>query len=187
MSEEHKKRVTDALNKYYAKQDKEIRKLNGLDGPRRKNEKPEKEVEKACLQYMREQNWLVEIYEAKSTYDPAKGIYRQQAMKAGTCDCMGTLPDGIGVAIEFKAPGRLSSFNAEKRFKQRKFIVDKINSNSFACVTDSVDRLKIIYEKWRELRENNTDFGVARNYLLSMLPQQKEKTGLDSERLFDDD
>ena len=187
MSEEHKKRVTDALNKYYERQDREIRKLNGLDGPRRRNDKPEKEVEKACLAWMRapEQDWLVEIYEAKSTLKD--GVWRQQAMKAGTCDCMGSLPNGIGVAIEFKAPGRLASFNSEKRFLQRKFIVDRINSNNFACVTDSVERLKIIYEKWRELRSENVDFGVARNYLLSMLPQQREKTRLDDDRLFDDE
>lgn len=187
--EDRKKRVTDALNRYYEKQDREIRKLNGLSEPRRKNEKPEKEVEKACLEWMRsdKQNWSVEIYEAKATYDPSKGIYRQQSMKAGVCDCMGTLPDGISVAIEFKAPGRLSTFNSERRFKQRKFIVDKINSNAFACVVDSVDRLVTIYERWRELRAANVDFGVARNYLLSMLPQQKEKTRLEDEPLFDDE
>jgi hypothetical protein len=65
--------------------------------------------------------------------------------------------------------------------------VDKINSNVFACVVDSKERLQIIYEKWRELRQNNTDFSVARQYLLSMLPQQKEKTRLDDEPLFADD
>lgn len=186
MESDHKKRVADALHRYFEKED---RKYGGTPAskPRQKrNEKPEKLVEKACLDWMRKQNWLVEIYEAKSTFSESRQRWVGASMKAGTSDCMGSLPNGIGVAIEFKAPGKLSTFNSEKRTLQRNFIVNRINSNNFACVVDSVDRLQLIYQTWRDLRESNSDLNASREYLISMLPKKK-KTGLESDLLFDDE
>lgn len=177
----HKRQSTiDALNKYYERQLPN----SSPQAPRRKNEKPEKDVEKDCVKWMRDNGWSVNIFEAKATYSPEAGRYIQQGMKAGTCDCIGNTDLGVAVAIEFKALGKLSTFNREDNFRQRNFIVTKINSNAFACVVDSVDRLSSIYLRWMELK---SDAGAARNYLLSMLPQVSEKTRLKGERLFDDD
>lgn len=134
---------------------------------------------------MRARGWNVEIYEAKATWSSNAGAWVQKGMKAGTCDCMGNTGEGLAIAIEFKAPGALSTFNSDKRYLQKKFIVDKINTNTFACVVDSVSRLEIIFKRWSELV--SFDKNSARNYLLSMLPQQQEKTRLKSEKLFDDE
>lgn len=176
MGKDHKERVTAALNKYLEKQ--LPKPVKDYRGP---NAKPEKEVEKACLEWMRSRGWTVDIYEAKATYNPAAGRYVSAAMKAGTCDCMGSTEDGLMIAVEFKAPGRLSTFNSEARYRQRQFIVDKINSNCFACVTDSVQRLEDILTQWMKIKSQ--DLGAARAYLISMLPREKSKPE-DDEPLF---
>lgn len=181
MAKDHKAGVRDALNKFYQRQ-------AAKDKPKESRAhygKPEKEVEKACLEWMRAKGWSVQILEAKATWSPQANRWLQQSMKAGTCDCMGNTDTGIGVAVEFKAPGRLSSINTERRYAQRKFIVDKINTNTFACVVDSVQRLETIWSRWNELREKGA-LGEARNYLISMLPQVSEKTRLKDEKLFDE-
>lgn len=157
--DDYKKRIADAINSFQAKQDK--------PKSTKRNAKPEKIVEIACLVLMRQMNWSVEIYEAKATFDPRRGVYRQQAMKAGTVDCMGSTDEGISVAVEFKAEGKLSALSED----QKAFLEKKINSNAFACVVDSGDRLLIIYSEWKKARTNNQ--AKAREYLLSMLPKKK--------------
>jgi hypothetical protein len=183
---DHKKRVLDALNKYSQKQldegkPKESRAHYG---------KPEKEVEKDCLVFMRGRGWSVNIFEAKATWSPSQGCWTQQGMKAGVCDCMGNIvsdshDDGVALAVEFKAPGAISSFNSDKRYLQRKFIVDKINAGAFACVVDSAALLEKIYSRWHEIRA--TDKSGARQFLISSLPQTRTKTRLEDEPLFDDE
>lgn len=170
MSNKKTQGASDALNKFYQK---ELDELNPKVKKKSRNAKPEKDVEAACLAFMRAWGWTVEIYEAKATWDPIRQIWKNSAMKAGTCDCMGTTEDGVAVAVEFKAPGRLSSFNAEDRYLQRKFIVDRINSNAFACVVDSSESLRVIYGRWKDLRAQG--MGVAREYLLSALPQKRTR------------
>jgi len=113
-------------------------------------------------------------------------------MKVGTCDCLGSIggdndPNaGIACAIEFKAAGRLSTFNKEKNFAQRKFLIDKINANNFACVVDSAERLDLIYKRWADIKKNS-GINMARAYLISMLPVVSEKTRLKDDKLFDDE
>lgn len=158
MSDAHKKSVAAALHRHHEKQ------LTQPDKPKRSNEKPEKEVEKICLAWMRAHQWSVQIYESKATLKD--GVWRQQAMKQGNADCQGSTDDGLSVAIEFKAPGKLSTL----RFHQRQFLTDKINANAFACVVDSLERLQIIYAQWLKLRA--VGLGEARTYLLSMLPAE---------------
>ena len=105
---DHKLRVKNAIDKYLKKQETKY-------GPKRTNEKPEKEVEKTCMELMKSWGWSVEVYEAKATFDPRRGVWRQQAMKAGTSDCMGSTDEGISVAIEFKAKGSLSTLRPRQR------------------------------------------------------------------------
>lgn len=179
MANPHKQRILDAINKFSQTQlDK-----NKPKESRAHYEKPEKEVEKSCLEWMRSGGWSVQIFEAKATFDPKRGVWRQQAMRAGVCDCMGNDKDGQSVVIEFKAKGKLSSFNRPGNYKQRQFITDKINTNSFACVVDSKERLEQIYTKWRELRAQGLD---AKAYLISMLPITNPKTA-NEDALFGDD
>lgn len=161
-----KKSTIDAINNFSRKQ------LPRETKPRRPNQKPEKLVEKACLAWMREQRWSVNIFEAKATFNPRLGIWMNQAMKAGTADCLGTTETGHSVAIEFKAKGKLSTYAREDNYAQQKFIDEKIAVNCFACVVDSVERLQEIYKKWLDLRMRGLN-GEAQSYLRSEIPKRK--------------
>lgn len=162
---DRKSGAAKALEKYLEKDWIEQQKLSGTI-EKRKHGKPEKEVEKQCLEWMRAQNWEVEIYESKATQ--VNGVWRQQSMKAGHADCAGIMPDGTSVAVEFKAPGKLTTFNRGGNERQKDFIIKRIHMNGFSCVVDSVERLKDIYERWEKIREVNPT--AAQQYLLSMLP-----------------
>lgn len=162
----HKESTRKALVKFLEKQERK-------NTPSRKNAKPEKDVEKECLALMRSWGWKVEIYESKANFDPRTGRWRQNSMKAGTCDCMGLMPDGTSVAIEFKAPGKVSTLN--KNENQRDFLEERIKFNAFAAVVDSGQRLKDIFNKWSELRNIGTV--SAQKYLLDMLPPRKKDDG----------
>lgn len=152
----------DALNNYYAK----------LLKPKRKrqkgNLKPEKKVEADCLLWMRSEGWSVQIIEAKATFNPYAGRWIGQPVSPGTPDCLGNTQDGLSVFVEFKAPGRLRTFNCIRNTRQREFIEEKINSYCFAAVVDSVDLLKIIYEGYKQAVILSKD--AAKQYLLTRLP-----------------
>ena len=165
MSQDHKKRAEAALNKYLTNYQKETDKMTGKIKKRSYN-KPEKDVEKECLTWMRAQGWNVQIFESKATL--SNGVWRNQSMKAGNSDCQGTLPGGVACYIEFKAPGRLSTFNNEKNQRQIDFILAKIDMGAFACVVDSVSLLSHIYNEWKKRRE--IDPAEAKFYLLEVMP-----------------
>lgn len=163
-NEEYKDRIRNACAKAAESALKEYQ------PPSRKNNAPEKEVEKECLALMRSWGWSVEIYESKATYDPKRDIYRQQAMKSGTADCMGSTDEGISAIVEFKAPKKLTTLSDI----QREFLVEKIGSNCFAIVTDSAERLQKIYRHWQFLRRSG-NFHALKEYLLSELPKKRER------------
>lgn len=168
MSEEHKRRVQQALERHHEKLLKEDK------GPTRTNKKPEKEVEAACLKWMRELNWEVQIYESKATYNPHAGGYtKNKSVKTGNADCQGIMPDGTSVAIEFKAPGKLASFLRNGNEPQRDFIIKRIHMNGFACVVDSSDRLELIYMEW--IKQKTLSIEAARHYLFNQLPVRKRE------------
>lgn len=66
-----------------------------------------------------------------------------------------SLPDLIGnygslsVWIELKAKGQRSSINSKKSKHQREFLIRKINSGAFACVTDGIDHLNSLWIKFK--------------------------------------
>lgn len=155
--------VLDALIKYSKKDMKE----RGPKKARTKRNKPEKEVEKLCLEWMRQHQWDVQIYESKATFNPRTGHWAQQSMKAGTADCMGCMPDGHMVVIEFKAKGHLRGFNHPRNYRQKLFIKNKIAQNAFTCVVDSPELLQTIYTGWLALR---SDKEAAKLFLMKMLP-----------------
>lgn len=164
-SDELKTRIQAAVERFHEKDLKEIAKLSGH---RKKNQKPEKEVEKACLEWMRIKRWSVQIVESKATYNPHAGRYVSQSTKAGTVDCFGTLPDGVSCFIEFKAPGKLSTFANPKNYRQKEYCLEKINTHAFVCVTDSVERLEKVHRAWEMKRL--LDKEDAKNFLLEQLP-----------------
>lgn len=164
-SNNYKERVQRAIEEFEARQ------LKKAKGPTRRNAKPEKAVQDEALLWMRMQGWDVEIFEAKATYDPKRGIYRQQAMKSGVVDCLGNTNNGIGVAIEFKAPGRLGTL----KDNQREFLERKIDSRCFAVVVDSSYLLQKHWDVWKELIEQKL-FCEAAKYLKDSLPMKRKRT-----------
>ena len=60
---------------------------------------------------MRSLEWEVQIYESKAIYNARSGTYTANpGLKTGNADCQGIMPSGVSVAVEFKAPGKLNSF-----------------------------------------------------------------------------
>lgn len=159
-----KDRVREAMEKHHAK-------LANKNQRFTKNRKPEKDVERFCLAWMREQGWDVQIIESKATFNPRAGRYlRNTSVTTGTCDCIGTLPNGVFVAVEFKAPGRLNTFAHDRNFAQRDYLLAKIHSGAFAAVVDSVARLEKIFGEYQESLAISKD--KAKNILLSWLPKR---------------
>lgn len=169
--DDHKAGTRKAMANYYKRQEPK----NERKG--KHNDKPEKEVERACLSWMREQGWDVQIFESKATYDPRRERYVSQNMKVGTADCLGHMPSGIGVVVEFKAPSKISTFSAPANHRQQEFMKQKIETGCFACVTDSVARLYTIHLKWVGLRDSGL-IAEAKEYLLEMLPKRMKKDDL---------
>lgn len=161
-NEEHKRRVEAAMLKASAKALKEYQPAS------RKNNKPEEEIEKACVSLMRDEwGWSIQIFESKATYDPRAGRYIGQSMRAGTLDCGGSTREGIATWVEFKAKGKLATL----RPGQREFIEEKIKVYNFACVVDSPERLRAIHKYWEFLRKTG-NLDASRDYLLSMVPKK---------------
>jgi len=160
---DRKKSTLDALESFSRKDLKEIDRLCGRG---RKNSKPEKLVEADCMAWAKSQGWELQIYESKSVN--ISGVWRSGGLKAGHADAAGLLPCGTSVALEFKAIGKLSTFNKSGNERQKDFIIKRIHMNGFAVVVDSVERLKSIYMRWSEIRAVNP--AEAKHYLLSMLP-----------------
>jgi hypothetical protein len=129
-----KDRVRQAVEKHHAKQ---------LREPRKKpNGKPEKEVEKACMAWLRANGFSCSVVESKAVYSEASGRYMNGQTDAGFADCVGVHDSGTAVFIEFKAKGRLSTL----RPAQKAFLREKIRFNAFAIVVDSAEMLA---ETWR--------------------------------------
>lgn len=157
MSNDRKKSVMDALQNF-------SRRAAHIPKKRAKrNEKPEKEVEMSCVAWMRAVGWSVDIYEAKATWNPKVGAWLNQGMKAGTVDCIGCMNDGHAVFVEFKALGRLTTFNADRNHRQKEFLIEKIKKGAFGCVVDSSERLQQIHIGW-------LSSGRSIAYLLDQLP-----------------
>ena len=163
--EEYKERIRNAILKASSKS------LKILKGPTRRNAHPEKDVEKECLALMRSWNWTVEIYESKATYDPRRGVWRQQAMKAGTLDCMGVTNQGNAVAVEFKAPNKLRDILRDEKQNQYDFLISRIHAFAFACVVDSAMLLEDYRNRWEFLRKTG-NLDTSRDYLLACVPKK---------------
>lgn len=163
-----KARVKTAIDNYIIKQDKKT------SGPKRRNEKPEKLVEHACLEWMRNKGWSVQIIESKSTFDPKRQRYISQTTKAGTCDCFGVTDDGYAVFVEFKAQGKRNTFALDKNFRQAEYLTSKIRTGAFACVVDSPQLLEETYTNWVNLKSLE-GLKPAIEFLLNQLPRQNKK------------
>lgn len=140
------------------------------DKPKRRNGKPERDlVQKPVMAYMRSLGWSVEIYEAKAAWDHNSQSYQSNYMKVGTVDCLGCTDSGRFVAVEFKAPGRISTL----RDHQRQFLIDKINSGAFGCVTDSVERLRSLYAEFLRLMKQDRSQDAKKFLIRNLGPMRR--------------
>jgi hypothetical protein len=152
----------DALNKYYQNQLPKERKA-----PRKKrNAKPEAELEKHIRALFVELKFSMNKIESKAVYNVQAGTYLRGQTDAGVSDYVGCDPSGYGAFVEVKAPGKRSTLKPH----QRAFLEDKINKGAFACCVDSVELLYKTWHEWqvRRLMEKM----LARTYLLRALPRQ---------------
>jgi len=165
MSDDFKRRIRKAVENFHEKQLPQKKPAKR----KKKNKQPEKEVVKACLKWAVKMGWELQVYEAKATYNRHSGRYTSQTMNPGTPDIQGVNNEGIFIAIECKAPGRLSTFNREKNYRQQEYIKRTIRMNGFACVVDSAELLDKIFKKWTIIKKTQNS-QEAQEYLNSMLP-----------------
>lgn len=149
----------DALLKHHQKL------LKQSEPRKRRNKRPEKEVESACLKWMREHGWSVDVIEASG----GRNMYGAVTVKSGFSDACGNTQHGLAVFVEFKAPGRLATL----RDHQRVFLTKKINTNCFAVVVDSASRLSTLFDEWLRHRRNK-DLKAAQDFLLNALPKERK-------------
>jgi len=163
---DYKNRVKKAIDGYYRRQ-----KID--DVPKRKNQKPEKElVEKPCLAWLRNNGFRCKIIEAKAVWSKNRNCYTNSHVAAGTLDCQIVTPDGFAGWIEFKAPGKLNTIHRNPR--QLQTLRAEISFGCFACVVDSVELLKSIYFQWIHLKHNGCA-NEATDYLLSLIPDEPKR------------
>lgn len=168
MSDAHKKRASDALNKFYAKQ-MHMQEKERTGTPRKKNERPEWELtKKPCMKWFKAEGFSMSIVESKAVYSATEGKYLHGQTDAGFSDAAGCTPDGIGAFVEFKAPGRRSNLSEG----QRQFLLEKINKGCFAVVVDSVSCLESI---WSQFQSTYRIMGRAQAIalLLRHLPRER--------------
>lgn len=161
--DDYKKRVQDALNKHALSQMPKTPK----SGRRNKNQSPEKLVQNECLHWLRLQGFAVHVIDSKATYSLSSQTYRSSTVKPGFSDLVGCDNNGIFLAIELKAKGKLSTLKPH----QRQFLEEKIKRGAFAVCVDSVDLLKTLYRNW-----NLVTGEPAKLYLLHSLPPKKESS-----------
>lgn len=167
-SDDYKSRIIKAINKY------ETKNLLSNNTPKRKNNAPEKEVEREVLAMLRRMGCFVNVYDSALQPDSYTGPVRVAA-RSGTPDLIGCTNNGMFLAVELKAPGCRSKL----REHQRQFLINTINNNGFGCVTDNHSHLHKLYSEWLLLNQDQ-----RRELLLNDLPKQSVKV---SRNLFDDE
>lgn len=161
-----KQRTQKAIERY-------IQKQTPSKKPRRKNNKPEKLVEKEVLAWCKQQGWSVDVVESKAVYSASAGRYLSGQTKSGYADVVGSTDQGLSVSIELKSPGR----RATVRLAQYEFLKEKIHKNCFAVVVDSAKLLESYYLEFLQSKNRI-------QLLMTFLPLPKEMRD-DKAALFD--
>lgn len=136
----------------------------------KKNGNPEKLVERECMKWFRENNFSMNVVESKAVYNPQAGKYLKGQTDPGVLDSFGNDINGHAIFVEFKAKGKSANLSPA----QYEFMIEKIDSNAFCCVTDSAVRLEEIYKYWRTLASSGQSV-EAMDYLRKMIPDSCHK------------
>lgn len=157
LSEKQKQNIKNAMASFNKK--------NDPNKVTRKNNAPEKEAVKLILDWCKSQSWSVTVIEAKAVFNRAANRYMtSQVGTKGFCDIVGNDNEGRAVFIEAKALGK----RATVKQHQIDFLKSKIESNCFACVTDSPENLKTQYVSWLQSLDK-------KSFLISQLPKKKSR------------
>ena len=143
---------------------------NNSRDPKRKNEKPEKIVEKSVTSWCKRHRIDVSIVECKGVYNSKTRTFLHGMTEPGYSDLSGNNEFGIAVYIELKAKGRRSTL----RVKQDEFLRRKINYGCFAVVVDSAELLEEMYYGWLNYINKNL-VAEAKKYLLGQLPKKRRE------------
>ena len=157
-----------ALERYFQRNLVPAKKRN------KRNEKPEKQVEKLILAWCKNNNWSIEVVESKAVYSANAGRYLSGQAKKGFADLVGSTDQGQAVAIELKAPGKLSTIRPD----QYLFLMEKIKANNFAVCVDSIEKLEKLWSEYLKATDRKA-------YLVNNLPVPKIFKK-DSNPLFDE-
>lgn len=154
-----KKRIENSINKY---NEKHIKK-DTLS--KRKNSKPEKELEKQIMPYLKQAGIFCWVVDSSAVYSKSAGRYLYSQSDVGTPDLLGVNSQGQFVAVELKAPGRRSSLKEH----QRQFLIRIIEHHGFAMCCDSVQSFLDLYASWLAAPVNN-----RQAILLNSLPRRRD-------------
>jgi hypothetical protein len=154
-----------ALDAFYRR---ELERFERESRPRRKNQKPELEVQRQVLAWLKEHGFSCHVVESKATYNRTASRYVSSKTTPGFSDITGVTPNGVGCFIELKAPGRRSTL----RHAQRAFLTDKIQLGAFAVCVDSVSCLEQIWNAFEHRRK--MDPKLAKAVLFRHLPPERD-------------
>lgn len=122
------------LERYFTKQAKK----NDPTKKARKYTRPEKLVEKAVMQWLKDNDFSCHVVEAKAVYNKEAGTYLSGQAEKGMSDIVGCTPDGRACFIELKAKDQ----RCRLKDHQREFLMQKISRGSFATCVDSVEYIE---------------------------------------------
>lgn len=152
-----------ALFNYYKKQMKRERRVK----KNKKNNAPEKDLEKSVRAWLDKMLFSYSVVESKAVFSRSANRYLKGQTEAGFSDIVATSDEGYSCFIELKSPGKLSTL----RPLQYEFLKDKISKNAFAVCIDSVDLLESLWLEWLKRKEASTDQSKA--WLMGKLPMPK--------------
>ena len=162
-----------ALLNYHAKDAAKLSRKSSRQG--RKNDKPEKVLEKQILIWAVNHGLSLHVVESKAVYSVAAGQYLRGQAEAGLPDLIGNLAE-LSVWIELKAKGRRGTLKEH----QRDFLIRKVEQGSFASCIDSVDQLSELLSTFL-----STAFSDRVRLLLHHLPATRiSKNQNHDEKLF---
>lgn len=157
--------VKAAMDRYYKRQ-----MGDNSRAPKRKNEKPEKIVERLVMAWCKKHKLDVSVVECKGVYNAKTHTFLHGMTEPGYSDLSGNNELGMAVYIELKAKGRRSTL----RSKQKEFLERKIRAGCFAAVVDSPELLEEIYYNWGNYINKNM-IAEAKQYLLGQIPKRRDQ------------
>jgi len=179
---DYRDRVKRAMFKHHEKIHKENNKT------KRKHTKTEKiEVEKPCVNWMKNQGWEVENSKAEAKYNSRIGKYIKTDLQSGMTDTRGWDSNDRPFYVEFKSPGKRSNVYGSPSKgnlnRQSDFILKQIRRGCFSVVVDSKEMLIEYWLKWTFFMDND-EKDQAKDFLIKMMPKEPKRRKSESSHIF---